>query len=124
MSNLQFNQTILVCDSDDISRANTVKCLKYLWSGPIEQRNSSAGAQAFLSQPENKQAIFIAALSDFSEVVFSSWLLDLGFKGQLILLLNAADTLPKFVPSEHISLIDKPVKLHDFQKIFCTVMIF
>lgn len=119
MSDVQFNQTILVCDSNEISRANTVKCLTYLWSGPIEQCISPAAAQAFLSQNKNKQTIFIAALADFIDVKFTSWLLDLSFKGQLILLLNADDTLPKFLPLDQITLVHKPAKLHDFQKIFC-----
>lgn len=116
MSERNQNKGILVCDSDNVSLNNTLKCLHYIWSGHIEESTTLLRAQEVLSDPKQTIDIFIVALAEFVHIDLASWLLGTGFKGHLVLIKNEDDTLPSFIPSEQLTTLQRPVKLTDFTK--------
>lgn len=111
-------QSIILLDSDDKSRSTAHKCIQYLWSGHIEACQSPDEVQTKLSDEDHSFNLFILSLSDFNDIDLPSWLLGLGFKGQVVLMLENDEKPPSFIPCDLLTTLKKPVKLHDFNSIF------
>ncbi|MBU2968086.1 EAL domain-containing protein [Pseudoalteromonas sp. C2R02] len=111
-------QSVILLDSDDKSRSTAHKCIQYLWAGHIDVCQSTEEVQAKLSDEEHSFNLFILSLSDFEDIDLASWLLGLGFKGQVVLMLEDDEKAPNFIPCDLLATLKKPVKLHDFNSIF------
>ncbi|SFD29073.1 EAL domain-containing protein [Pseudoalteromonas denitrificans] len=109
---------VILLDSDAINRITTDKCVQYLWAGQVEVCETIKEAQSKLAEPNHAFNLFILSLSDFEDVDLASWLLGIGFKGQLVLMLNDGENAPNFVPCNLLATLKKPVTLHDFNDIF------
>ena len=101
-------QSLILLDSDDKSRSTFHKCVQYLWAGYIEGTKSIEEAQVKLSELDHTFNLFILSLSDFKDVDLASWLLGIGFKGQVAILLEDDDQAPSFIPCDLLASITKP----------------
>ncbi len=115
----QQEKQILLLDSDTNSMNNIHKCLRYVWEGQIDVCTDLADAQHSLSKNLASFDTLILSLSEFSDENLASWILATGYKGKLILLLQQGESAPDFLPCELIATINKPVKVQDFNEIFC-----
>jgi len=111
-------QNVILLDSDDKSRSTAHKCIQYLWAGHIEVSRSIEAAQQKLSESDHSFNLFILSLTDFEDIDLASWLLGIGFKGQVVLMLENGEKAPDFIPCDLLATLKKPVKLHDFNNIF------
>ncbi|PAJ72659.1 hypothetical protein CJF42_19855 [Pseudoalteromonas sp. NBT06-2] len=93
-------QSIILLDSDDKSRSTAHKCIQYLWAGHIEVSKSIEEAQQKLSESDHLFNLFILSFSDFEDIDLASWLLGIGFKGQVVLMLDKGERAPSFIPCD------------------------
>lgn len=109
--------TVYVFDKNNEQRINTIKCLQYLWAGALLAFHELETLQVDLVN-SCEDDVFVASLSSFEHVDMASWLLGVGFKGHLLLLLEQNQDLPEFIPTNKVKVLTLPVKLNDFESLF------
>ena len=117
MDKTNHELTVYVFDKDNEQRVNTVKCLQYLWAGSLLAFYELETLQVDLVN-SSEEDVFVASLSSFEHVDMASWLLGVGFKGHLVLLLEQHQDLPEFIPTNKVKALTLPVKLNDFESLF------